>query len=326
MENDLRNKTILVTGSAGFIGFHASQKLLEMGVKVIGLDSINDYYDPKLKNHRNDILKKYNNYKFYQTDISQEKELKKIFEENKIDKICHLAAQAGVRYSLQNPSAYHQSNLQGFINIIECARNFDIKDFVYASSSSVYGKNKMRETGFSEEDSVDHPISLYAATKKANELIAHNYHHLFGLNCTGLRFFTAYGPSSRPDMAMYLFTNEIVNNHEVKLFNYGKMFRDFTYIDDIVDGIIKSLEKAYPYEIFNLGNSQTVEVKYLIELLEKALNKKAKIKLEPIQPGDVEITFANISKAEKMLNFKPQTNIEKGVENFIDWYKKYHQI
>lgn len=326
MKNDLTNKTILVSGSAGFIGFHTSQKLLEMRVKVIGLDSINDYYDPKLKNHRNDILKKYNNYKFYQIDISQEKELKKIFEENKIDKICHLAAQAGVRYSLQNPGVYHQSNLQGFINIIECARNFNIKDFIYASSSSVYGKNKMKESGFSEEDSVDHPISLYAATKKANELIAHTYHHLFNLNCTGLRFFTVYGPSSRPDMAMYLFTNEIIKGQEVKLFNYGKMLRDFTYIDDIVDGIIKSLEKSYAYEIFNLGNSQTIEVKYLIELLEKALNKKAKIKLEAIQPGDVEKTFANISKAERMLNFKPKTKIEEGVKNFINWYKKYHRI
>jgi len=326
MKNELKDKTILVSGSAGFIGFHVSQKLLEGGVNIVGVDSLNDYYDPNLKNYRNDILKKYNNYKFYQVDISQEDSLKKIFEENKIDKICHLAAQAGVRYSLQNPAAYHQSNLQGFINIIECARNFNIKDFIYASSSSVYGKNKMKEGGFSEEDNVDHPISLYAATKKANELIAHTYHHLFGLNCTGLRFFTVYGPSGRPDMAMFLFTEEIINNKELKLFNYGKMFRDFTYIDDIADGIIKSLEKAYAYEIFNLGNSQTVEIGYLIELLEKALGKKAKIKLEAIQPGDVEKTFANISKAERMLNFKPHTNIEKGVENFIDWYRKYHKI
>ncbi len=326
MKNELKDKTILVSGSAGFIGFHVSQKLLENGVNIIGVDSLNNYYDPNLKNYRNDILKKYSNYKFYQVDISQEDSLKKIFEENKIDKICHLAAQAGVRYSLQNPAAYHQSNLQGFINIIECARNFNIKDFIYASSSSVYGKNQMKKNGFSEEDSVDHPISLYAATKKANELIAHTYHHLFGLNCTGLRFFTVYGPSGRPDMAMFLFTEEIINNKELKLFNYGKMFRDFTYIDDIADGIIKSLEKAYAYEIFNLGNSQTVEIGYLIELLEKALGKKAKIRLEAIQPGDVEITFANISKAEKMLNFKPHTNIEKGVENFIDWYRKYHKI
>ncbi|MCK9438563.1 SDR family NAD(P)-dependent oxidoreductase [Patescibacteria group bacterium] len=326
MKNELKDKTILVSGSAGFIGFHTSQKLLEEGINVIGIDSLNDYYDPNLKNYRNNILKEYSNYKFYQVDISQAEDLKKIFTENKIDKICHLAAQAGVRYSLQNPSAYHQSNLQGFINIIECARNFNIKDFIYASSSSVYGKNKMKESGFSEEDSVDHPISLYATTKKANELIAHNYHHLFGLNCTGLRFFTVYGPSGRPDMAMYLFTNEIINNQEVKLFNYGKMLRDFTYIDDIVDGIIKSLEKSYAYEIFNLGNSQTIEVKYLIELLENSLGKKAKIKLEAIQPGDVEKTFANISKAERMLDFKPKTKIEEGVKNFINWYKKYHKI
>ncbi|PKM91838.1 protein CapI [Candidatus Falkowbacteria bacterium HGW-Falkowbacteria-1] len=326
MRNSENKKTILVTGSAGFIGFHTAKKLLEDGFNVIGIDSINNYYSQDLKNHRNDILKKYNSYKFYQLDISEEKELEKVFEENNIDKICHLAAQPGVRYSIENPLIYQQSNLKGFINIMECAKKFNIKDFIYASSSSVYGKNEMNEDGFKEEDNVDSPISLYAATKKSNELIAHNYHHLFDINCTGLRFFTAYGPSSRPDMAMYLFTNEIMNNKEVKLFNYGKMLRDFTYVDDIVDGIIKSLEKAYPYEIFNLGNSQTVEVGYLIKLLEENLNKKANIKLEPIQPGDVEKTFANISKAKKMLNYDPKTNIEEGVKKFVEWYKEYYKI
>lgn len=320
----MKNKTILVTGSAGFIGFHVAKKLLEDNNKIIGIDSLNNYYDPSLKNKRNSILKKDKNYKFYRLDISDEKKIKKVFQENKIDKICHLAAQAGVRYSLTNPLAYEESNLKAFINIIECARHFKIKDFIYASSSSVYGKNKMRKNGFSEKDNVDNPISLYAATKKANELIAHNYHHLFGLNCTGLRFFTVYGPYGRPDMALYIFTKNISENKSIDVYNYGKMFRDFTYIDDIVDGVIKSLEKSYPYEIFNLGNSNTVELKYLIRTIEKNLNKKAKIKLKPIQPGDVEKTFADISKAKKMLGFDPKTKIEKGVENFIDWYKEYY--
>jgi len=322
----MTKKTILVTGSAGFIGFHVTKKLLETGNKVIGIDSLNNYYEPKLKKDRNKILLESKNYKFYKLNLKNEKELKKIFTENKIDKICHLAAQAGVRYSLENPLAYEESNLKGFINIIECARHFKIKDFIYASSSSVYGKNKMDKKGFKESDEVNQPISLYAATKKANELIAYNYHHLFGINCTGLRFFTVYGPYGRPDMAIYIFTKNILAEKNIDVYNHGKMFRDFTYVGDIVDGIIKALEKSYPYEIFNLGNSETVELKYLITTIEKNLKKKAKIKLKPIQPGDVEKTFANISKAKKMLGFNPKTKIEEGVKNFIEWYKDYYKI
>jgi len=322
----MTKKTILVTGSAGFIGFHVTKKLLETGNKVIGIDSLNNYYEPKLKKDRNKILLESKNYKFYKLNLKNEKELKKIFTENKIDKICHLAAQAGVRYSLENPLSYEESNLKGFINIMECARHFKIKDFVYASSSSVYGKNEMKKNGFKESDEVNQPISLYAATKKANELIAYNYHHLFGINCTGLRFFTVYGPYGRPDMAIYIFTKNILAGKNIDVYNHGKMFRDFTYVDDIADGIIKALEKSYPYEIFNLGNSETVELKYLITTIEKNLKKKAKIKLKPIQPGDVEKTFANISKAKKMLGFNPKTKIEEGVKNFIEWYKDYYKI
>lgn len=322
----MTKKTILVTGSAGFIGFHVTKKLLETGNKVIGIDSLNNYYEPKLKKDRNKILLESKNYKFYKLNLKNEKELKKIFTENKIDKICHLAAQAGVRYSLENPLAYEESNLKGFINIIECARHFKVKDFIYASSSSVYGKNEMGKKGFKESDEVNQPISLYAATKKANELIAYNYHHLFGINCTGLRFFTVYGPYGRPDMAIYIFTKNILAGKNIDVYNYGKMFRDFTYIDDIVNGIIGALEKSYPYEIFNLGNSNTVKLKYLIKTIEKNLEQKAKIKLKPIQPGDVEKTFANISKAKKMLNFSPKTKIEKGIRNFVKWYKDYYKI
>lgn len=322
----MTKKTILVTGSAGFIGFHVTKKLLETGNKVIGIDSLNNYYEPKLKKDRNKILLESKNYKFYKLNLKNEKELKKIFTENKIDKICHLAAQAGVRYSLENPLAYEESNLKGFINIIECARHFKVKDFIYASSSSVYGKNKMDKKGFKESDEVNQPISLYAATKKANELIAYNYHHLFGINCTGLRFFTVYGPYGRPDMAIYIFTKNILAGKSIDVYNHGKMFRDFTYVGDIVDGIIKSLEKSYPYEIFNLGDSDTIELKYLITNIEQNLKQKAKINFKPIQPGDVEKTFANISKAKKMLGFNPKTKIEEGVKNFIEWYKEYYKI
>ncbi len=322
----MTKKTILVTGSAGFIGFHVTKKLLETGNKVIGIDSLNNYYEPKLKKDRNKILLESKNYKFYKLNLKNEKELKKIFTENKIDKICHLAAQAGVRYSLENPLSYEESNLKGFINIMECARHFKIKDFVYASSSSVYGKNKMDKNGFKESEEVNQPISLYAATKKANELIAYNYHHLFGINCTGLRFFTVYGPYGRPDMAIYIFTKNILAGKSIDVYNNGKMFRDFTYVGDIVDGIIKSLEKSYPYEIFNLGDSDTIELKYLITNIEQNLKQKAKINFKPIQPGDVEKTFANISKAKKMLGFNPKTKIEEGVKNFIEWYKDYYKI
>lgn len=320
----MTNKTILVTGSAGFIGYHLSKKLLEHNNTVIGIDIINDYYDPNIKMDRNKILKQNPNYHFHQINLADYEALKQIFIKHKIDKICNLAAQAGVRYSLINPHAYEESNLKGFINLIECARHSGVKDFIFASSSSVYGKNQMPEQGFSETDIVDNPISLYAASKKANELIAFTYHHLYGLNCTGLRFFTVYGPYGRPDMACFIFANNITANKPINVFNHGKMFRDFTYIDDIIDGAISALDKAYPYEIFNLGNSQTVELEYFIKLIEENLKKKAEKKYMPMQPGDVKKTFANINKAKKMLNFNPQTKIEQGIKNFINWYKEYY--
>ncbi|MBT4516386.1 MAG: NAD-dependent epimerase/dehydratase family protein [Candidatus Komeilibacteria bacterium] len=319
------NTTILVTGSAGFIGFHVTKKLLETNVNIIGLDNLNDYYDVNLKKSRNKILKEFDNYKFYKGDLKDLNFVKKVLDENpSIDKICHLAAQAGVRYSLTHPHTYIQTNIVGFTNLIDEAKNHNIKDFIYASSSSVYGKNE--KIPFSVEDNVDKPISLYAASKKANELIAHSYHHLYGMNCTGLRFFTVYGPYGRPDMALFLFTKAILENKPIKVFNHGKMKRDFTYIDDIVSGILASLYKSYPYEIFNLGNHKSIELNYFIELIEKNLGKKAQKQMMDIQPGDVENTFADIKSSQEKLNFDPQTSIEDGIKKFIDWYKNYYKI
>lgn len=323
MKNKKR-ETILVTGSAGFIGFHTSQKLLELGHKVIGIDNLNNYYDPQLKKDRNRILKKYPNYKFYKGNLEDLKFVQKVLRENKVDKICHLAAQAGVRHSITHPHTYIQSNLVAFTNIIDEAKNNKIKTFVYASSSSVYGNNK--KTPFSTIDNVDHPISLYAASKKANELIAYTYHHLFDMHCTGLRFFTVYGPYGRPDMALMLFANAIDNNKPIKVFNFGKMERDFTYVDDIVAGILASLSKSYAYEIFNLGNNKPTKLSYFISLIEQKLVKKAKKRLLPIQPGDVPKTYADIKDAQKKLNFQPKTTIEQGIDKTIDWYKKYYKI
>lgn len=317
-----KNTTILVTGSAGFIGFHVAKKLLEMNVNVIGLDSLSDYYDVNIKKDRNKILKKFNNYKFYKGDLKNLTFVKKVLDENKINKVCHLAAQAGVRYSLTHPHVYIQSNIVGFTNLIDEVKNHNIKDFIYASSSSIYGKNE--KTPFSVDDNVDRPISLYAATKKASELIAHTYHHLYGINCTGLRFFTVYGPYGRPDMALFLFTKAILANKAIKVFNHGKMKRDFTYIDDIVAGVLSALQHAYPYEIFNLGNHKSIKLEYFIKLVEKNLGKSAKKQMLPLQAGDVANTFADIKSSQKKLNFNPQTSIEEGIEKFITWYKKYY--
>jgi UDP-glucuronate 4-epimerase len=317
------NTTILVTGSAGFIGFHTSLALLEKNISVIGVDNLNDYYDVNLKKARNNILKKYTNYKFYKGDLKNLDFVKKIFDENpKINKICHLAAQAGVRYSITNPHIYIQSNIVGFTNLIEEAKNHKIKDFIYASSSSVYGYN--HKIPFSVKDNVDKPISLYAATKKTNELIAHSYHHLFGMNCTGLRFFTVYGPYGRPDMAPILFSEAITKNKTIKVFNHGRMKRDFTYIDDIVAGILSALYHSYPYEIFNLGNNKSIELNYFIKLLEKELGKNAKKQMLAMQAGDVAETFADIKYSKQKLNFKPQTSIEAGIKKFVTWYKEYY--
>lgn len=315
-------ETILVSGSAGFIGFHTALRLLKDGHFVIGVDNFNNYYEPKLKEDRNKILEKYSNFKLYRIDLSDEKETKKIFKENKIDKVCHLAAQAGVRYSLENPRAYLKANLDAFLNVLEAMKEHNIKKLVYASSSSVYGNNK--QIPFSEKDNVDHPISLYAATKKANELMAYNYHHLYKINTTGLRFFTVIGPWGRPDMALFLFTKAIINNKAIKVYNHGKMKRDFTYIDDIVEGIILSLNKTEAYEIYNLGNNKPVELEYFIDCIEKELNLKAKKDYQPIQPGDVPITYANIDHTKQKLNWEPKTSTREAIKAFVKWYKEYY--
>ena len=313
--------TILVTGVAGFIGFHVAKALLKKGEEVIGVDNLSDYYDVKLKEDRLAQIK--DKIKFYKVDISDFDALEDVFSENKIEKVCHLAAQAGVRYSLENPWEYEKTNVHGTMNIFELMKKFDIKNIVYASSSSVYGGNE--KVPFSESDNVDKPISLYAATKKANELMAYTYHHLYDMNCTGLRFFTVYGPWGRPDMALFKFTKSILDNKPIDVYNYGKMKRDFTFITDIVSGVMASLDKCYPYEIFNLGNNNTVELKYFIECLEKELGKKAKKNMLPMQPGDVPITYADISKSKKMLGYSPKTEIEQGIKQFVDWYKSYKQ-
>ena len=315
---------ILVTGAAGFIGFHLSKSLLEDGYEVLGIDNLNDYYDPKLKHARLDIIKKYPNFKFEKVDIANREPLTKIFEDFAPNKVVNLAAQAGVRYSLTNPYAYMESNLVGFLNIIELCRHNDIEGLIYASSSSVYGSNK--KIPFSVDDRVDNPISLYAATKKANELIAHSYSHLYGLHTTGLRFFTVYGPWGRPDMAMYIFADKISKGEPIQVFNNGKMKRDFTYIDDIVSGIRASIDKNYQCEVFNLGNHRSEELMHMIELIEKDLGKKAIIDFQPMQPGDVPESFADIEKSTKMLGYRPMTNIDVGINFLINWFKKYNEL
>jgi len=317
---------ILVTGGAGFIGYHVCQKLLESGKKVIIIDNFNNYYEPKLKEDRIKQLsdKSYNdkNLSVYKADISNFNKIKDIIKKNPIDKICHLAAQAGVRYSITNPFLYEKSNILGTLNMLEIARQFKIKDFIFASSSSVYGNNK--KFPFSESDSIDHPISLYAATKKSTELMAYTYHHLYGINCTGLRFFTVYGPWGRPDMSYMSFTKAILEGKPIKVYNNGDMQRDFTYVEDIVPGVVAALEKSYPYEIFNLGNSKSVKLINFIKCVEKLLGKSAKKILLPMQQGDVLKTFADINKAKTMLGYNPKTDIEEGIRRFIKWYKEYY--
>ena len=331
---------ILITGCAGFIGFHTSQKFLSEGFNVIGIDNLNSYYDTQLKKDR---LKKIQseNFEFYKFDLNQKSEIKDLFQKYNFDYVINLAAQAGVRYSITNPEEYMHSNILGFLNILELSREFKIKHLVYASSSSVYGMNK--KIPFSVSDNVDHPISLYAASKKSNELMAHTYSHLFNIPSTGLRFFTVYGPWGRPDMALFIFTKSIIEGERIKLFNHGNMLRDFTYIDDIVDGIFKLTKKApkpqdewssensdpstssAPYRIFNIGNNRPVKLIDFIEIIENCIGKKAKIDLTEMQPGDVESTFANIDAIQNYVDFKPETNVEKGIENFVSWYKRYYK-
>jgi UDP-glucuronate 4-epimerase len=315
-------KTYLVTGAAGFIGFHVSCALLERGDRVLGLDNLNDYYDVSLKEARLRLLQENERFTFYKEDLANREGLTKVFGQNKIQVVCNMAAQAGVRYSLVNPFAYQRSNLEGFLNIIHLSQEHQVENFVYASSSSVYGNNK--KVPFSVQDRVDHPISLYAATKKANELVAHTYSHLYSLPCSGLRLFTVYGPWGRPDMALFIFARAITRNQPIEVYNFGKMRRDFTYIDDIVQGVLASMDRPVPYAIYNLGNSRAVDLLYFIECIEKALGKKAEKKMLPIQPGDVVETYADISESERYLGFQPATRIEEGIANFISWYRSFY--
>ena len=341
---------ILVTGAAGFIGFHLCKRFIKEGIEVIGLDNLNPYYDVNLKQSRISQLLKLSkklskNFKFYEGDLVKSEDLEKLFKDSnekksKITEVIHLAAQAGVRYSLENPSAYIQSNLVGFFNIIDQSKKNEINHFYYASSSSVYGGND--KLPFQESDNVDKPISLYAATKKSNELIAHTYSHLFSMPTIGLRFFTVYGPWGRPDMALFKFTDSIINDKPIRVFNYGNMIRDFTYIDDVVDSIFYLLKRinserilnknneanqindSVKYKIFNVGNSNPIKLNDYIKSIELHLNKKADIVYEEIQPGDVESTYANTELLEKYINFKPSTTIDFGIKKFIDWYLDYY--
>ena len=332
-------KKVLVTGAAGFIGFSICNKLLELGLDVCGLDNLNEYYDPRLKYARLDILKK-KGLPFSKIDLADAEKVKKVFNSYKPTHVINLAAQAGVRYSLENPQAYINSNIIGFLNVLENCKNHSVEHLIYASSSSVYGLNKTFP--FSETNNVDHPVSLYAASKKSNEAMAHSYSHIFKLPCTGLRFFTVYGPWGRPDMALYIFTKKILAGEPIDVFGFGKMRRDFTYINDIVEGIFKLLDKkpsgslnwtgkkpnpsfsSAPWDIFNIGNNKPTELEYFISLIEKNLNKKAIKNYLEIQPGDVEETAADISKLNKATGFIPSTSIEVGIPKFISWYRKFH--
>lgn len=332
---------ILVTGAAGFIGFHVSKKLVEKGHTVVGIDNLNDYYDVGLKISRLEELgihkehiddgsmvqsTKYNGFRFCKMDITDRSALPNLFQSEKFDVVCHLAAQAGVRYSLENPEAYIDSNIVGFLNILECCRIHKIKHLVYASSSSVYGENK--SVPFKTTDNVDFPISLYAASKKSNELMAHTYSHLYQLPTTGLRFFTVYGPWGRPDMAMFLFTSAILNGKPIKVFNNGNMERDFTYIDDIVKGVVLILEAdvstRHAYKIYNIGNNKPVQLMAFVEAIEKELGITAKKELLPMQDGDVPKTWADVQDLIADFGYSPKTSIEEGVANFVKWYKEYH--
>tara|TARA_Y100000591_G_scaffold69382_1_gene57532 strand:+ start:1725 stop:2696 length:972 start_codon:yes stop_codon:yes gene_type:complete len=320
MKNQLKEK-ILVTGCAGFIGMHLSKVLLEQDHDVIGVDNLNPYYDVKLKNDRLKILNEYDNFKFNKVDISNKEALENVFKVFSVDKVVNLAAQAGVRYSLENPNSYIESNVVGFMNILECCRHYKVKGLVYASSSSVYGNNK--QIPFSVEHNVDSPISIYAASKKANELMAYSYNHLFGLKSTGLRFFTVYGPWGRPDMAMYIFAEKILKGEPISVFNNGRMKRDFTYIDDIINGIVSSIKNNYNFEIFNLGNNTCEPLMDVVSIIESKIGKSAIVNFEPIQLGDVVSTYADIEKSKIKLNYTPCTSIKEGIIKFLDWYLEY---
>lgn len=330
--NELDNsKKYLVTGGAGFIGFHLSRRLLEAGATVIGFDNLNDYYDVNLKYSRLDILKQQEHYTFVKGDLANKAEVNAIFEEYKPDIVVNLGAQAGVRYSIDNPQAYIDSNIVGFFNILEACRHFGTEHLVYASSSSVYGNQE--KTPFSTDDNVDHPISLYAATKKSNELMAYTYSHLYGIPATGLRFFTVYGTYGRPDMAYFKFANLIHESKSIKIYNNGDMLRDFTYVDDIVEGIARILcnppkinEHGDRHKVYNIGNNKPEKLMDFIETLEKALGRTAKKEYLPMQAGDVYQTYADVSELEKDFEFRPTTSIAEGLGKFAEWYKAYCKV
>jgi len=336
------DRMTLVTGSAGFIGFHVAKRLLECGERVLGVDNVNDYYDVRLKEARLAQLTPFDTFRFLKLDVADRDGMSALFETHPIRRVIHLAAQAGVRYSLVNPYAYVNGNIISFLNILEGCRQRKIEHLVYASSSSVYGGNTRMP--FSVADNVDHPVSLYAVSKKANELMAHSYAHLYHIPCTGLRFFTVYGPWGRPDMALFIFTKAILEDKPIDVFNFGNMQRDFTYIDDIVEGVIRIAgkpaepDKAWsgsdpapgsssaPYRIYNIGNHQPVELLRFIEVLEKALGKKARMNHLPLQPGDVPATYADVQSLTDETGFTPKTSIETGVERFVAWYRSYYRV
>lgn len=333
---------ILVTGAAGFIGFHLSKRLLDRGDTVVGLDNLNDYYDVNLKKARLSQLETHAGFRFVKEELADRTAIEELFTTEKFDKVVNLAAQAGVRYSLKNPHAYVESNIVGFTNVLEGCRHNGVKHLVYASSSSVYGANESMP--FSVHDNVDHPLSLYAASKKANELMAHTYSHLYGLPTTGLRFFTVYGPWGRPDMALFLFTRAITEGKPIDVFNYGKHRRDFTYIDDIVEGVVRTLDHTAeinpdwsgknpdpgtskdPWRVYNIGNSKPVELMRYIEVIEECLGKTAEKNLLPMQPGDVPDTYADVEALKQDIGYSPSVTVEEGVGHFIKWYKEYYNI
>ncbi len=337
----MSSDSLLVTGCAGFVGFHFARRLLEAGKPVVGLDNLNDYYDPALKLARLDLLEKYPAFTFLKLDLADRAGMKAAFEQFRFSVVVHLAAQAGVRYSLQNPHAYADSNLEGFINILEGCRHAGCRHLLFASSSSVYGANT--KLPFSVHDNVDHPISLYAATKKANELLAHSYSHLYGLPITGLRFFTVYGPWYRPDMALYLFARAITEGRPINLFNQGNMRRDFTYVDDVVEAMTRIVDRppqgdpkwsgenpdpgssSAPWRIYNIGNNRPEELMHVVALLEKGLGRAAEKVLLPMQAGDVLETFADVDDLARDIGFRPQTSIEEGIEKFVAWFRDYHR-
>ena len=325
----------LVTGAAGFIGMHVATRLLQAGHNVTGVDNLNHYYDVRMKQARLNVLQPYPKFRFLKMDLADGEKVNELFDGGKFERVIHLAAQAGVRYSLENPHVYIQSNVVGFTNILEACRHFPVKHLVYASSSSVYGANK--KLPFSVRDNVDHPISLYAASKKANELMAHAYSHLFQIPTTGLRFFTVYGPWGRPDMAVFSFTKAILEGKPIDVFNHGKMQRDFTYIDDIVEGVLlvadrppapgeESSPSSAPYKLYNIGNHQPVELMKVIEVLERCLGKSVRKNMLPLQPGDVLATFADVDDLMRDTGFRPATPIEVGLERFVRWYQSYYSV